>query len=358
MVIWGGYDGAVHPYLNIGGRYNPSTDAWTVTSVVGAPFARVGHSAVWTGAEMIVWGGGSTTGGRYCACASGLTVYRDADGDGYGDPAFPVTACGSPPPAGYVPDNTDCNDADASVHPHVPDVCNAIDDDCDGTVDEDFVSHATTCGIGPCARSGATSCVNGSEQDSCIPSVDDSCNGIDDDCDGSIDEEFVPVATACGAGGCSRAGTLTCIGGVPLDSCVPGLPSPEACDGIDNDCDGTIDNFPAPYAIPRLVVTKTAEGWVSLTIPPAAGVTGYDVVRGWINDLVSTHGDFSSTTNCLGTNVPSVSILDAEFPGPEYGLWYLARAVNCAVRGSFDSGSSSQVGSRDAGILASGVSCP
>ena len=44
-------------YLNTGGRYNPSTDSWTATSTTNAPAARVDHTAVWTGSEMIVWGG-------------------------------------------------------------------------------------------------------------------------------------------------------------------------------------------------------------------------------------------------------------------------------------------------------------
>ena len=58
-------------YLNTGGRYNPSTDSWTATSTTNAPAARVGHTAVWTGSEMIVWGGYRSasgdlnTGGRY-----------------------------------------------------------------------------------------------------------------------------------------------------------------------------------------------------------------------------------------------------------------------------------------------------
>ena len=76
MIVWGG--GASpqafrHIYLNTGGRYNPSTDSWTATSTTNAPAARVIHTAVWTGSEMIVWGGdyydGSyhyfNTGGKY-----------------------------------------------------------------------------------------------------------------------------------------------------------------------------------------------------------------------------------------------------------------------------------------------------
>src|SRR6478672_3691216 len=72
MIIWGGYhfDQSGTHYLNTGGRYNPSTDSWTATSTPSAPSGRELHTAVWTGNEMIIWGGdrfGSylNTGGRY-----------------------------------------------------------------------------------------------------------------------------------------------------------------------------------------------------------------------------------------------------------------------------------------------------
>src|SRR5438309_12116065 len=44
-------------YLNTGGRYNPGTDSWTATSTTNAPTGRELHTAVWSGSEMIVWGG-------------------------------------------------------------------------------------------------------------------------------------------------------------------------------------------------------------------------------------------------------------------------------------------------------------
>ncbi|HWX18170.1 MAG TPA: hypothetical protein VNY07_16460, partial [Chthoniobacterales bacterium] len=68
MIVWGGFDGNE---LNTGGRYNPSTDSWTATSTTNTPTAREYHTAVWTGSEMIVWGGLEAfggylnTGGRY-----------------------------------------------------------------------------------------------------------------------------------------------------------------------------------------------------------------------------------------------------------------------------------------------------
>ena len=67
MIIWGGYGDGTG--LNTGGRYDPTTDSWTAISTANAPAARQTHAAVWTGTEMIVWGGFissySNTGGRY-----------------------------------------------------------------------------------------------------------------------------------------------------------------------------------------------------------------------------------------------------------------------------------------------------
>ena len=55
MIVWGGYNGSGN--LNTGGRYNPGTDSWTATSTTNAPGGRQDCTAVWTGSEMIVWGG-------------------------------------------------------------------------------------------------------------------------------------------------------------------------------------------------------------------------------------------------------------------------------------------------------------
>jgi hypothetical protein len=68
MIVWGGYNSG-SPF-DTDGKYNPSTDSWTATSTTNAPEPRYRHTAVWTGSEMIVWGGfagfgGLNTGGRY-----------------------------------------------------------------------------------------------------------------------------------------------------------------------------------------------------------------------------------------------------------------------------------------------------
>jgi len=137
--VWGGFSGAFPPSrLRSGGRFNPATDSWTATSTgADVPVWREYHTAVWTGTEMIVWGGylegQLSSGGLYCACP---IVYRDADGDGYGDAAVSIPGCDGSAPAGYVAEHTDCDDAAASVHPGAVEICDGIDNDCNGRVDE------------------------------------------------------------------------------------------------------------------------------------------------------------------------------------------------------------------------------
>jgi N-acetylneuraminic acid mutarotase len=70
MIVWGGWDAATSADLNDGARYDPATDAWSPLNATSAPSARSGHTAIWTGSEMIVWGGvaaaaWTNTGGRY-----------------------------------------------------------------------------------------------------------------------------------------------------------------------------------------------------------------------------------------------------------------------------------------------------
>lgn len=67
--------------------------------------------------------------------------YADADGDNYGNLLSSVSSPSQPP--GYVPDSTDCNDGNASIHPGAYEYCNGVDDDCDGQVDEAAVDCPT-----------------------------------------------------------------------------------------------------------------------------------------------------------------------------------------------------------------------
>lgn len=79
MIVWGGSNGSAH--VNTGARYNPGTNSWTATSVLNAPSGRSAHAAIWTGNEMIVWGGYNyhqdrffKTGGRYNPATNSWTA--------------------------------------------------------------------------------------------------------------------------------------------------------------------------------------------------------------------------------------------------------------------------------------------
>ena len=71
VIVWGGQDAATSARLNNGASYNPLTDTWRPITTNGAPSGREGHTAVWTGTDMVIWGGidemvtWTNTGGRY-----------------------------------------------------------------------------------------------------------------------------------------------------------------------------------------------------------------------------------------------------------------------------------------------------
>ncbi len=126
-------------------------------------------------------------------------------------------------------------------------VCNGIDDDCDGDTDEGFgLGAACTSGTGACAASGEIVC--GADGNAACSAVGldasaETCNAVDDDCDGETDEGF-DVGEGCevGAGACRRTGTWICNddGGAAC-SAVAGEPGEERCNGVDDDCDGDTD---------------------------------------------------------------------------------------------------------------------
>ncbi|MBT9559216.1 MAG: hypothetical protein IV100_24495, partial [Myxococcales bacterium] len=194
------------------------------------------------------------------------TFYRDQDQDGFGIPSTTISACTAP--LGYVSASNDCNDDDGTIRPGALEVCDAVDNDCDGQVDEGLVKtffrDQDGDGVGT-AVSSVVACVappgyvssnlDCNDADVAIkPGAVELCNGLDDDCDVVVDEGLVRPTfyrdedqdgvgtssdskTACEAppgyvvqsGDCSDTNPLV----------KPG--AAEACNGGDDDCDGQID---------------------------------------------------------------------------------------------------------------------
>jgi len=203
------------------------------------------------------------------------TWYTDADGDGFGDPDTAAQACD---PAGRVHNDADCDDTDPGVHPGALEVCNGVDDNCDGNIDSDTLARPTwfrdadSDGFGDSTDTEAACAqpdgyvADGSDCDDSLatgasvhPGAQEVCDGKDDDCDGVADDND-PTGTTpfyLDADGDGQGTT---------DTTVQGCTSPdptvwvtdardcddtwaaakdggtEVCDGHDDDCDGTADN--------------------------------------------------------------------------------------------------------------------
>ena len=201
------------------------------------------------------------------------TWFKDTDGDGYGSEESSVESC--EPPDGYVIDGGDCDDSNDNVSPRETELCDGIDNDCDMLTDDedpDMMGDATwfadTDGDGFGNPDGETK-VQCEQPDGFVldamdcddtnseshPGREEACNGFDDDCNGETDEDLTFFAyldsDGDGYGGLSAVPITVCE--VPegyaavasdCDDANPAV-SPgesEACNGLDDDCDGVVDN--------------------------------------------------------------------------------------------------------------------
>ncbi|NOY92805.1 MAG: hypothetical protein GXP55_16570 [Deltaproteobacteria bacterium] len=190
------------------------------------------------------------------------TYHPDSDLDGFGDADETADACEAP--AGFVEDATDCDDADADVHPGATEVCDGVDNDCNAMIDDGVATtyhpDSDTDGFGDAdatlamdaceAPAGfvedATDC---DDTDADVhPGATEVCDGIDNDCNAAVDDALAAPACALTDGVCSGS-VKTCggaAGWLDCDATSYGA-SYEAgtetlCDGLDNDCDGVVDN--------------------------------------------------------------------------------------------------------------------
>ena len=201
------------------------------------------------------------------------TFYLDSDGDGYGDASSTDDACSAP--SGYVSDDSDCDDSDASSNPGATEICDGADNDCDGSVDEgvettyyldsdgdgegDSASSSDACSAPSGYVGNSDDCDDG---DSGInTSATEECDFVDNDCDGDVDDDDISLdlstatewyddVDADGYGDdsaptliqCSQPSGYEATGGDCDDGDSATYPdAPESCDSVDNDCDGSVD---------------------------------------------------------------------------------------------------------------------
>ncbi len=236
--------------------------------------------------------------------------YADSDGDGYGDPAVSTASCSEP--SGYVSNADDCDDSSPWVHPEGEEQCDGVlDEDCDGTIDESGASDATTwyvdsdndghgddaTAVTACSDPGGMVDVGGDCDDADVdinPGATETCDGVDNDCDGETDPSTASGATTWYADadldgyGDPAVDTRSCSGvsgyvnnhGDCDDSDSAINPdADEYCDGLDNDCDGTVDPDSSLDA-PTWYIDGDSDGYGD----PKNNKTACSEPAGWVSD--------------------------------------------------------------------------
>lgn len=276
------------------------------------------------------------------ACPEGnapTNYYRDGDGDGVGDTTTGRPFCRTPQLGGWVAASGDCDDSDPFISPRASERCNALDDDCDGVIDNGLsrfnwyvdADHDTFGVNGPglqaCAQpdGGADRAGDCDDSDPTRhPGADERCDGIDNNCNGQPDDgpfadtenpgindgHNFPCDT--GQSGVCSTGGFQCVyaSGVFTRSCVAkNFPTVDVCgDGLDNDCNGAADNAPG------------CGGPSNLVSEPGLTMSAFRIINqgtinpvGCLRDTTGTEPTSWVRPSWLATNASHVSSPSGDF---------------------------------------------
>ena len=225
-------------------------------------------------------GGGDGEGTPDAACATS-TFYPDTDGDGFGDMAKAVEMCAAP--SGYIAKGGDCSDTNKAVHPGASEVCDTIDNNCDGLADdadpnvlleslEVFYRDADGDGFGGTSFMQACAAPNGyvatktdcNDNNAAVnPGALEVCDSVDNDCDQLVDiadptldpaskhtyyldADHDTYGSGAGTVACTAPTNYVAVAGDCNDAAAAAHPGGlEVCDGLDNNCDGGVDGTTA-----------------------------------------------------------------------------------------------------------------